>query len=133
MAEVKGEEFQPYVKLQGTVRDDFGDYVPEVKLVYTSNTLTPDGQVATENATDIGSTVNDTFTETTTAPPTVPIQYNASGVTDSSGSFYMYIPDQYFVPNSVTLYFQPPQETTLGDKQINKISPKNASKVGPIE
>ncbi len=122
MAEEKGEGFLPYVKLEGTVRDDFGDYTPGVKILYTSNVKTPDGNIAKQPVTDFGSTVNDTFTESSSDPATVPVQYNATGVTDASGSFTMYIPAESFVADSVTLYFKPPEKTTLGDKQINKIS-----------
>ena len=133
MAEIKGQEFLPYVILQGTVRDDFGDYTPGVKLVYTSNTLNPDGSTATQPVTDFGSNVNDTFTETSSDPTTAPVQYTTSGITDASGSFYLYIPANSFVADTVVLYFKPAEETTLGDKQINKISTENSSEIGPIE
>jgi len=121
MAEVKGEEFQPYVILQGTVRDDFGDYVPEVNIIYTSKVLTPDGDIAFQDDPEASA-----LTES------IPEEFTETGITNSEGEFKLYILSQYFVPDSVTVYFRPPQETTLGDKQINKISPKNANQVGPI-
>ncbi len=127
MAEIKGDEFSPYVILKGTVRDDFGDYAPGVKLLYTSNVKNPDGSIAKQPVTDFGSTVNDTFTETSSDPITTPVQYNATGITDASGDFYMYIPAESFVTGSIELYFKPPKGTTLGDKQINKINTEDAS------
>jgi hypothetical protein len=133
MAEQKGQEFIPYILLTGTVRDDFGDYTPEVKLTYTSQTLTVDGSIAKQPVTDFGSTVNDTFTETSQDPVTVPVQFTLEGITDSKGLFELYILPTDFVASSVQLYFKPPQNTTLGDKQINSISTENASQVGPIE
>ena len=121
MAEAKGEEFVPYVILQGTVRDDFGDYVPEVNIIYTSKVLTPDGDIAFQDDPEASA-----LTES------IPEEFTETGITNSEGEFKLYILSQYFVPDSVTVYFRPPQETTLGDKQINKISPKNANQVGPI-
>jgi hypothetical protein len=133
MAEQKGQEFIPYILLTGTVRDDFGDYIPGVQLTYTSQTLTVDGSIAKQPVTDFGSTVNDTFTETSQDPITVPVQFTLEGITDSKGLFELYILPTDFVASSVQLYFKPPQNTTLGDKQINSISTENASQVGPIE
>ena len=124
MAEQKGQEFIPYILLTGTVRDDFGDYIPGVKLTYTSQTLTVDGKIAKQPVTDFGSTVNDTFTETSQDPATVPVQFTLEGITDSKGEFQLYILPTNFVASSVQLYFKPPQNTTLGDKQINGISTK---------
>ena len=121
MAEAKGEEFVPYVILQGTVRDDFGDYVPEVNIIYTSKVLTPDGDIAFQDDPEASA-----LTES------IPEEFTETGITNSEGEFKLYILSQYFVPDSVTVYFRPPQETTLGDKQINKISPENANQVGPI-
>lgn len=133
MAEAKGEEFEPYVLLKGTVRDDFGDYAPGVKIIYTSKTLTPDGKIATQPVTDVGSTVNDTFIETAKDPATVPVEYTVTGITDTSGDFNIYIPTSSFVANSVTLYFKPAEETTLADKQINKINTASGSRVNSKE
>ena len=133
MAEQKGQEFIPYILLTGTVRDDFGDYTPEVKLTYTSQTLTVDGKIAKQPVTDFGSTVNDTFTETSQDPATVPVQFTLEGITDSKGEFKLYILPTDFVASSVQLYFKPPQNTTLGDKQINGISTKNVSQVESTE
>jgi hypothetical protein len=133
MAEQKGQEFIPYILLTGTVRDDFGDYTPEVKLTYTSQTLTIDGEIAKQPVTDFGSTVNDTFTETSQDPITVPVEFTLEGVTDSKGLFKLYILPTDFVASSVQLYFKPPQNTTLGDKQINGISTKNVSQVESTE
>lgn len=129
MAEQKGQEFIPYVVLEGTVRDDFGDYVPGVQLTYTSQTLTVDGSIAKQPVTDFGSTVNDTFTETSQDPITIPVQFTLEGITDSKGSFKLYILPTDFVSGSVQLYFKPPQNTTLGDKQINGISAKEINLV----
>lgn len=129
MAEQKGQEFIPYVVLEGTVRDDFGDYVPGVQLTYTSQTLTVDGSIAKQPVTDFGSTVNDTFTETSQDPITIPVQFTLEGITDSKGSFKLYILPTDFVSGSVQLYFKPPQNTTLGDKQINGISTKEINLV----
>jgi hypothetical protein len=129
MAEQKGQEFIPYVVLEGTVRDDFGDYVPGVQLTYTSQTLTVDGSIAKQPVTDFGSTVNDTFTETSQDPVTIPVQFTLEGITDSKGSFELYILPTDFVSESVQLYFKPPQNTTLGDKQINGISTKEINLV----
>ena len=133
MAEQKGQEFIPYILLTGTVRDDFGDYIPGVKLTYTSQTLTVDGKIAKQPVTDFGSTVNDTFTETSQDPATVPVQFTLEGITDSKGEFQLYILPTNFVASSVQLYFKPPQNTTLGDKQINGISTKNVSQVESTE
>jgi hypothetical protein len=129
MAEQKGQEFIPYVVLEGTVRDDFGDYVPGVQLTYTSQTLTVGGSIAKQPVTDFGSTVNDTFTETSQDPITIPVQFTLEGITDSKGSFKLYILPTDFVSASVQLYFKPPQNTTLGDKQINGISTKEINLV----
>ena len=129
MAEQKGQEFIPYVVLEGTVRDDFGDYVPGVQLTYTSQTLTVGGSIAKQPVTDFGSTVNDTFTETSQDPITIPVQFTLEGITDSKGSFKLYILPTDFVSGSVQLYFKPPQNTTLGDKQINGISTKEINLV----
>jgi len=129
MAEQKGQEFIPYVVLEGTVRDDFGDYVPGVQLTYTSQTLTVDGSIAKQPVTDFGSTVNDTFTETSQDPVTIPVQFTLEGITDSKGSFKLYILPTDFISGSVQLYFKPPQNTTLGDKQINGISTKEINLV----
>jgi hypothetical protein len=129
MAEQKGQEFIPYVVLEGTVRDDFGDYVPGVQLTYTSQTLTVDGSIAKQPVTDFGSNVNDTFTETSQDPITIPVQFTLEGITDSKGSFKLYILPTDFVSGSVQLYFKPPQNTTLGDKQINGISTKEINLV----
>ena len=133
MAEQKGQEFIPYILLTGTVRDDFGDYTPEVKLTYTSQTLTVGGEIAKQPVTDIGSTVNDTFTETSQDPITVPVEFTLEGITDSKGLFELYILPTDFVASSVQLYFKPPQNTTLGDKQINGISTENVSQVESTE
>lgn len=133
MAEQKGQEFIPYILLTGTVRDDFGDYTPEVKLTYTSQTLTIDGEIAKQPVTDFGSTVNDTFTETSQDPITVPVEFTLEGVTDSKGLFELYILPTDFVASSVQLYLKPPQNTTLGDKQINGISTENVSQVKSTE
>jgi hypothetical protein len=133
MAEQKGQEFKPYILLTGTVRDDFGDYVPQVKLTYTSNILTADGSIAQQPVTDFGSTTNDTFTETSQDPATIPVEITLEGITDTKGLFELYITPIDFVASSVQLYFQPPENTTLGDKQINSISTENATQVGPIE
>jgi|688.fasta_scaffold58557_2 hypothetical protein len=129
MAEQKGQEFIPYVVLEGTVRDDFGDYIPGVQLTYTSQTLTVDGSIAKQPVTDFGSNVNDTFTETSQDPITIPVQFTLEGITDSKGSFKLYILPTDFVSGSVQLYFKPPQNTTLGDKQINGISTKEINLV----
>lgn len=133
MAEQKGQEFIPYILLTGTVRDDFGDYTPEVKLTYTSQTLTIDGEIAKQPVTDFSSTVNDTFTETSQDPITVPVEFTLEGVTDSKGLFELYILPTDFVASSVQLYLKPPQNTTLGDKQINGISTENVSQVKSTE